>query len=226
MAYFRCTGEGGSPAPVVSEPYIYNVGDVGFNSGHTHTVNTKVRLKGIFGTWDGYGQAFGARANNYNNSAMGFFSLFGGQRCCYYRSGQEKAGEYYANAETSTSMWYTQPIVVECEGQTMSWWLANDPNNVHTLTAESSTVNAGIAPLGIFCVNNTTTTNGWDAFDPVKYMSLFWFEIYENDVLVHKFVPAYNNGQYCLYDEVDQTYIYECNGNYSRLRGSPDIPTT
>ena len=94
------------------------------------------------------------------------------------------------------------------------------------MTAESGIVDSGIAPLGIFGCNRSTANDGWDAWDAARYMVFYWMEIYESDVLVHKFVPSYNNGQYCLYDEVDQTYIYEVNGNYSRLRGSADIPTS
>lgn len=227
MAYYRCTGEGGS-TPIVQEPYIYNTveGGVGFNSGHKHTANTKVRMKASFPTWGGYGQAFGARANNYNNTAFGFFPWFDGLRSCYYRTGQELSGSWFNASEDTTQMFYGVPVILECEGQSASWYVDGFPSDVHTLNASSSNVNAGIAPLGIFCCNNTTTPDGWEAFDAAKYMVFYWMEIYESNVLVHKFVPAYNNGQYCLYDEVDQTYIYECNGNYSRLRGSSDIPTS
>lgn len=228
MAYYRCTGEGGS-TPIVQEPYIYNTVEsgVGFNSGHKHTANTKVRMKASFPTWGGYGQAFGARANNYGYNAFGFFPWFDSLRCCYYRTGQELPGTYfYVTPSDSTQMFYGVPVVVECEGNTASWYSEDDPSNIHSIVAQNATVDAGIAPLGIFCVNNSTVADGWDAFDAAKYMVFYWMEIYESNVLEHRFVPAYNNGQYCLYDEVDQTYIYECNGNYSRLRGSSDIPTS
>lgn len=225
MAYFRCTGEGGSTPTPTMEPYIYNVGEVGFNTDHTHTVNTKVRIKAIFDTWYGYGQVFGARANNYENSAFGFFPWFDGLRPCIYRTRQEKRGSFFDAAADTTQMFYGVPIILDCEGNAATWYPEDEPTNIHTLIAESGTVDAGIAPMGLFCGNNTTTPNGWQYHDAARYMIFFWAEIYESDVLVHRFVPAYNNGQYCLYDEVDQVYKYEVNGNYSRLRGSPDIPT-
>ena len=50
-------------------------------------------------------------------------------------------------------------------------------------------------------------------------MILFWFEIYENDTLVHRFIPAYNDNQYCLYDEVDQVYIYDVVRSGANIRG-------
>lgn len=225
MAYFRCTGEGGAPVPVVAESFISNVGDIWFNSGHKHTANTKVRFKAAFNTWYNYGQAFGARNSISSYNAFGFFPWFDGYRPCYFRTGQEKVGQYYDQAETSASLWYGQPLIVECEGQTCEWYVENIPQVKHSLTAESSTVDNGIAPLAIFGCNRSTVADGWDAWDAAKFMSLYWFEIYESGNLVHRFVPAYNNGQYCLFDEIDEVYKYEVNGNYSRLRGSPDIPT-
>ena len=225
MAYFRCTGEGGSPAPVVSEPYIYNTNEVYFNTGYTHNENTKIRMKATFNTFWSYAQAFGARSGGFGNNAMGFFATFNSSRCCYYRTGQEIAGQYYdASTPDTTTMFYSQPIIIECEGKDCSWYQANNPSRVSSLTASNAQVNAGIAPMALFGGNNATNANGWSPTDPC-YMLLYWFEIYENDTLLHRFVPAYNNGQYCLYDEVDQTYIYAVS-NPSRVRGSDDIPTT
>ena len=210
---------------ISAEPYIYNINDVGFNSGHIHTSNTKVRFKAIINTWNGYGQVFGARADNFRNSAMGFFGWFDGFRPCYYRTGYEAPGTYYNQTETTSSLWYGQPIICECEGNSCTWYRADFPDIVNYINT-SGTVDAGIAPLGIFCCNNTVYSGSWNAHDNARYLTLFWFEIYESDTLVHRFVPAYNNGQYCLYDEVDKNYVYESYGNYANLRGSPDIPTT
>lgn len=225
MAYYRCTGTGGvAPTPVI-EPFLYNAGEVWFNSGHIHTANTKVKFKVILNTWYGYGQVFGARVDNFHTGAMGFFGWFDGFRPCYYRTGNEASGTFYDQAETSTSMWYGQPVIVECTGNSCTWYRPDFPTNIHSVTS-SGTVDGGIAPLAIFGCNVTSTPNAFSAWDASRYMVFYWLEIYESDVLVHRFVPAYNNSQYCLYDEVDQTYIYEVNGNYSRLRGSDNIATT
>lgn len=225
MAYFRCTGEGGSPTPPTAEPFIYNTNYVYFNTGYIHNANTKVRMKATFNTHWSYAQAFGARSGSFGNYALGFFATFNSARCCFYRSGREVPGQYYdANTPDNTAMFYSQPVIVECSGQDCSWYQESNPLRICSLSATGATVDSGIAPLGLFCCNNATSPNGWTPTDPI-YMLLYWFEIYENDTLLHRFVPAYNNGQYCLYDEVDQTYIYEAT-NPSRVRGSDDIPTS
>ena len=226
MAYFRCTGEGGAPVPVVAEPYLYNTDLVYFNTGHTHTANTKVRLKGRFNWCYTYMQAFGARKGSFQTNAFGFFPTFASPRPCFYRTGEEKDGSnYWAGESNTTTMFFDSPVVIECEGNTAEWYKSNDPQTVHTVTASGSTVNAGIAPLALFGCNGANVSGEWWPVDGA-IMVFYWAEIYENDVLVHRFVPAWHSGQYCLYDEVDQVYIYEAAGNYSRLHGSDDIPTT
>ena len=221
MTWFKCMGGGSSPTPPtpVVENYIYNVGNVGFNSGHKHTENTKVVLKAFVDPFTGnYGQVFGARANNYSTGAFGFFGQFSGNRYCFYRTGQEAQGDLVTASEDSTSSPWPDICIFTAFEKTLSWYREIDPLTVKSITANNSTVNSGIAPLGIFCCNNTTTADGWAAFDNNIRIRLYWFEIYESDVLVHRFVPAYNNSQYCLYDEVDETYIYDIvsNGNYMR----------
>lgn len=210
--------------PVI-EPYLYNINNVGFNSGHIHTPYTKVKCKVMTNTWYGYGQVFGARVDTFRTGAMGFFGWFDGYRPCYYRTGSETPGTYYNQTETLSSMWYGQPVIIECTGNSCSWYRPNFPDDVHSITA-TGTVDSGIAPLGIFCCNNSSFPNEWSSHDNAPYLTFYWLEIYENDVLEHRFVPAYNNNQYCLYDEIGETYIYEVYGNYNNLKGSPNIPTT
>lgn len=225
MAYFRCTGEGGAPVPVVAEPYIYNTDLVYFNTGHKHTANTKVRFKGEFNWCYNYFQVWGARSANFRNNAFGFFASFNSPRVCFYRTNVEQTGEYFSGpASDTTTMFYMKPVVVECEGNIASWYAEDDPTNIHGVTATGGTVDAGIAPLGLFCCNSANQADAWWPEDGAV-MKLYWFEIYESGNLVHRFVPAYHNGQYCLFDEIDQVYIFEVYGKYSRLRGSPNIPT-
>ena len=226
MAYFRCTGEGGAPAPAVQEPYLFNLQDVYFNSGVKHTANTKVVFKASFNIASGYGCCFGTGANSFNLGTMCFYPNAEGYRCAFARTGQVAFGSFLDQSPDTTQMFYNLPIIVTCENKTASWYEERDPSDVHSITASSGTVDGGVAPMGIFCCNNSPSTDGWNAIDPVYYMHFFWMEVYESNVLTHRFVPAYNNSQYCLYDEVAQTYIYEVNGNYSRLRGSSDIPTS
>ncbi len=227
MAYFRWTGgNGGTPPTPVQEAYLYNNDLVYFNTGHKHTPNTKIRMKALFNWVNNYMQAWGARSDNFRNNAFGFFPSFAGPRPCIYRTNEEKEGSNYSAASSdTTTMFYMEPVVLECEGQAASWYAESDSTNVHSITATTGTVNSGIAPIAIWGCNAANIADAWWPVDGA-IMKLYWFEIYENDTLEHRFVPAYNNGQYCLYDEVDQAYIYEAAGNYTRLRGSSNIPTT
>ncbi len=227
MAYYRWTGGSGStPTPTPTESYIYNTNWVYFNTGHKHTADTKVRIKGQYNWCSNYMQVFGARNDNFRNNAFGFFSSFNSPLPCVYRTGHEGTGSHYSAASSdTTTMFYQEPTILECTGKTASWYKESEPLNIHSITANDGTIDAGIAPLALFGCNGANITDGWWPIDGA-IMKFFWAEIYEGNTLVHRFVPAYNNGQYCLYDEVEQDYIYEASGNYSRLRGSSDIPTT
>lgn len=223
MAYFRCLGNGGGGGGNTPEGYIYNVNKCAFNTGHVHTANTKIIMKAhLFETVDmtgnGYMAAWGARKSNFANNAMGFFSRFADMKFCYYRTGQEYAGHKFNEAESNTDApFYQTPVILTAEGKTATW------QNVDTLvsksvTAQNSTVNAGVAPLGIFCHNNSGDANGWSPVD-YAYMKLYYFEIYESGDLIKRFVPAFNNNQFCLYDEVGQAYIYDQFNSGASVRG-------
>lgn len=203
----------------VLEKYIYNIDKVEFNTGHKHTPNTKICLKAEFPYNYSYMQAFGARSNNFNNYAFGFFATFANPFPCLYRTHKEQKGSWYAELLTKTdTMFYGFPVILECEGKSASWYRVDDSTNVHELliTDPNCLVDNGIAPLGIFCGNNTTVADSWDAVD-FAYMKLYWFEIYESDVLIHRYIPATNDNKNCLYDEVTETYLYEYRNNNSRL---------
>ena len=222
MAWFDCTGGNGSgPAPTPTyESYIYNLGNQGiaFNTGHIHTANTKVVFKAEIDSWVGqWGQVFGARNGSYRANAFTFFGRANASKYMFTRSGNESAGAT-VESDAATSPWNLVPCIFTAEGQSISWYRETDPLTVRTLTS-SGTVDAGIAPLAIFGCNNANTANGWALGDIIYGLKLYWFEIYESGVLVHRFVPAYDNNQYCLYDEVDHVYNYDVVRSGANVRG-------
>lgn len=222
MAYIRCIGGSGGGGGNTPEGYIYNANKCAFNTGHVHTENTKIIMKAhLFESPDmtgGYMAAWGARKGSFGTNAFGFFSRFADQKFCFYRTSQEASGHKFNEAESNTDApFYQTPVILTAEGKTATW------QNVDTLvskslTASNANVNGGVAPLGIFCHNNSGDANGWSPVD-YAYMKLYYFEIYESGVLEHRFVPAYNNNQFCLYDEVDQTYIYDTFNSGASVRG-------
>lgn len=217
MAYFRC-GENSSSK---IESYIYNIGNCAFNTNHIHTANTKVIFKAEiepFYAPNGYGIVFGARNNTYGANAFGFDCRFGGNRHCFFRTGREQAGDTYEN-QTSSSPWPAfETCIFTAEGNKIEWYRENDNETVRSITASGSTINDGIAPMAIFAGNKSSQSNGWDLTD-YAVMKLYWFEIYENDILIHKFIPAYNNNQYCLYDTITGNYLYDTVNNGANVKG-------
>ena len=203
------------------ESYIYNIGNCGFNTNHIHTADTKIIFKAQiepFYAPYGYGQVFGARSNNYSANAFGFFGRFNGNRYCLYRTGKEQVGDMYDTQSLSAPFLPFVPCIFTAEGNKIEWYNENDIAVVRSITVTGGNINGGIAPLAIFACNKSTQSNGWELTDYVV-MKLYWFEIYENNVLIHRFIPAYNNSQYCLYDEVTQTYSYDTVNNGANVKG-------
>lgn len=222
MTFFRCLGDGGSPAPApVFESYICNIGNsgIGFNTGYKHTADTKIVFKASIDSWTGpsYAQVFGARAGNFRGHAFSFFGRFNYNGYALCRTGAETTGTTI-DVDASASPWNMIPCVFTIDGTTASWYRANDPQTVHSIVGGGSADN-GIAPMAIFGCNNSSTTDGWQFVDGIFAMVLYWFEIYESNTLIHRFVPAYNNSQWCLYDEVDEDYIYDVVSNGANVRG-------
>ena len=163
-------------------------------------------------------EPFPVPAGNKNSNAFGLFHRFNNaRRYCFYRTTVEALGDVVGTSGSTSSPFTTTVCIFTATGNTLSWHPADNPSDVHSITA-SGTVDGGIAPLALWCVNNATGADGWSPGD-YGAMRLYWFEIYESNVLVHRFVPAYNNDQYCLYDEVDQDYIYDVVSNGLYLCG-------
>lgn len=203
---------------IPKESYIYNVGQTAFNTGYIHNANTKVVTKVTVPpcSFGGYANIFGARNGGYGSNSFGFFTRFNDNKFCGYRTGNEKVSDAWSTASSTQLAYYGMPIVITAEGNNFSWYREDDPNTVQSMTA-TGTVNDGVSPMAIFGGNGSNSATGFNVYD-YAVMTLFWFEIYENDTLLHRYIPAYNNNQYCLYDEVEETYLYDVanSGNYIR----------
>lgn len=204
------------------ESYLYPTGQVAINTGHIHTANTKVRFKACFDTcsFTEWGEFFGARKGNYENNAFCFFPCFRARKYGFCRTGQEVVSDFINAGDSSESLpLIFVPCIFEASGKKIEWYSITDPTNVKSITASNANVNEGIAPLALFTFNNATSANGWSADGHTPFCIFYWFEIYEGDVLEHRFVPAYHNDQWCLYDEVDETYLYDLAASGSNLKG-------
>lgn len=220
MPYFRSYPKSSTPTPA-NENYICNIGNngIGFNTGYKHTADTKIAFKASIDSWasPSYAQVFGARAGNFREHAFSFFGRFNYNGYALCRTGAETSGttiEAYASA----SPWNMIPCIFTVVGTTASWYRADEPLTIHSIIGGGSADN-GIAPMAIFGCNNSSATDGWQFVDGMYSMILYWFEIYESNTLVHRYVPAYNNDQYCLYDEVTDTYLYDVISSGVNVKG-------
>jgi len=79
-----------------------------------------------------------------------------------------------------------------------------EANGTTQTVTDNTTSFSGTSNMYIFTVN----TNG-TLFDPKASMKLYYFKIYQNDVLVRNFEPALDeSGVACLYDKVTKQYFY------------------
>ena len=79
------------------------------------------------------------------------------------------------------------------------WVTGGVTNKTYDISGDAHNNNA-TWPLGIFATPNNQSATEWR--NPSK-MKLYSFRIYENDVLVHEYLPYNDNGVPCLYDTVD-----------------------
>jgi len=220
MAWYEVKKGGSSPTPTPSyESYIYNVGKVGFNTGYKHKTTTKIKMKAAIDAISGGWRAiFGYEQGNWRTNAMGF-SIGDSTQLAYMTKNAWNQGDTILAGESSTSSnWTNVPCIFEAVGNAISWYRESDVTTTRSLTTTGTIADAN-GPMGIFIENLSEAVDGWSPSQNSVYMRLFWFEIYESDVLVHRFVPAYNDNQWCLYDEIDETYIYDTIDNGSKLRG-------
>ena len=81
------------------------------------------------------------------------------------------------------------------------YWIANGvTNNTYDISGDAHGNNS-TWPMGIFATPNNQAATTWR--NPSK-MKLFSLRIYENDALVHEYLPYNDNGVPCLYDTVDK----------------------
>ena len=221
MAWIRSNKK--AVAPTTYESYIYNVGYCAFNSGYIHSANTKIKFKAELESWKSGGDwqvVFGSCKDTYRSNAFIFWSRADGTKLGYSRTNYYIQGDEVTASESSTSAnWTFVPCIFTAEGQAIYWYKEDDPATIRSLSAPG-TVDSGFVPIAIFNVNTATTAGGWRTGNgSTGFMKLYWFEIYEDDVLLHRFVPAYHNNQYCLYDEIGNTYIYDTINSGANLRG-------
>lgn len=216
MNYFRCIGGNGGGTKQF-EPYIYNIGRCAFNTNYVPKTNTKIKMKAVpsYASQSSYGYMFSSNPNDHQDTWFGFEARTG--RPYFYRCNINPAvGAWYYNESSNNFLWLYTPQIFEIEGKSARWYREEVPTQINELSLPEVSLNDCISPIALFAKN----------FEPYRFgatdfgmMSLFYFDVYENDNLIHDFIPAYHNDQFCLYDTVEDVYIYDTYSNGQYVRG-------
>lgn len=79
--------------------------------------------------------------------------------------------------------------------------LINEKTDIQNFTYSQHAINL---PMYLFRAN----WNGGLISDHTYEMSIYMCRIWDNGVLARDFKPAFNNGVYCMYDALNDTYYY------------------
>ncbi|MCR5131140.1 MAG: leucine-rich repeat protein [Prevotella sp.] len=182
---------------------LYSISSTGaqaFNTGYTHAANTRVVLhcnvtQDHASNWEAL---LGARLGSYQSNAFCFFSRTDGNDVpCFNRSGNEPRGSGFV---------YGEPIMVECQGQTASWYRCDDLGTPVGSVTTTGTADAGKTPMLLFNLNTSSTEGGVTMDTSPSVMTLYACNIFEGDTHVCEFVPAEYNGVVGLYDRKRKTF--------------------
>ena len=180
--------------------YISSTGAQAFNTGFTHSANTRVEMdcyvvKDHQRTWEAL---LGARLGSYQSNAFCFFSRTDGQDVpCFNRTGEEPRGEGFV---------YFERIKLVCERQTATWYRQSAPNTPAGSVTTTGLVDYGRTPMLLFDLNTSNTDGGVTEDGSRSVMMLYGCKIYEGTALIRDYVPAKYNGTVGLYDRVNKTF--------------------
>ena len=179
---------------ILKTPYLVGNGIGYFNTHHEFTANTRIEFKFMC-----------MHTNDDNRDLTGFgnnkdFWLlveFDNNRMDYY-SGR--------NGESVQNYWYVST-------NKMYDGAFDAKNGSFTFNSDTSVLypTRGIGmEIPIFAVHRTS---GEFTNQMTDMLRLYAFKIYEDDVLVKDYVPAQDsNGITCLYDKVNDEYLYDATG--------------
>lgn len=170
--------------------YLKNTGTQYIDTGYKPTNNTRVVCKVSGFPCTAYSQAvFGTRTSGSASDRFGFIAA---QDTSSYRS------DFYGNnIAFASSVNYDGEFIIDKHGATTTL------NETDTASNTSGSFTAAY-PLFIFGYNT-----GGSLSNVATNLSLFYFKIYESDVLVHDYWPCCDpDGVACLYDRVDRVYLY------------------
>ena len=177
------------PSGYVAVDYIESTQGGGqyINTEYVHRENTKivceVSASSQMGSQPGSAAVFGACKGNQLANAFVFYAKDSFGAVCYQRDAQEDTGEGHTfPCDVRTT--------ITCVRQLAMW---SDSGDNKTIYIPMDKVEGGICPLLIFD-KNTATDTGVKPEGSAAAMRLYSFKIYEDEALVHDFVPCVQEG--------------------------------
>lgn len=194
-------GEDGSLYLMTTPESVKNTSGQYINTGYSGNDNSKYVIDFMLtkAQTSKYPTPFGARsaANAVQNAS---YTHLGNNY--NYTSGYVAWGTIQSTLSFGASAFVGKRATIELSKNMLSYTVDGQKTDIPISgTTVTNTTNVGIfAAIANGSVNSEMYMDG---------MMLFSFEIYENDALVHKFVPALDGSNVaCVYDEVTQEYKY------------------
>lgn len=149
-----------------------------------------------------YQASFGSRRGGAANESFNFFFKFNGQNRPAWTRNAETQG-------SDNSYPYDEWVTLECglDSGLKATWTGETSGKTGSLTSSKNV--AGSVPFALFCLNNYNGYGYNYTGDSPAAMKLKSFKIYEDDALVHDYVPArrISDGTLGVYDVIDDQFF-------------------
>lgn len=192
------------PSTYAPLEYIEGTGTQYINTGYVHKATTRIDIVCELSNCvnQDYGSLFGSRkgTNVYND--FSFYTISGSNLIFIYaRTGKQ--------ISTTNNMLFNEKILISAYDTKCSWYKYGSSTAYGSIT-NTGTIDAGFNNMTLFCINKSTTADGfsWDR-PPVK-AKIYSCKIWDDDgvTLVRDLIPVMRKSdkKIGLYDAVNDTF--------------------
>lgn len=172
-----------------------------FNTGYKYKENSRIEIKFNLSSGATYPTPFGSREDTSGRNPNQTFFSTQGQKVYYAFGNAEVATESVFSSNTD--------VTVYAEKSGLKMYVGNALKYLST----NAFSQAGSYDLWLFVANlaGSPWTSSW------AVMTLYYCKIYEDDTLIHYFLPAVDGSNIpCLYDLITNSYFYnQGSGSFS-----------
>lgn len=206
--YIRYTGD-----------YIKNGTGQGFDTGYAPNPNTKIItiFKVTNSQTTAWPQVFGVRDSTGSDAGSFMFALVSSQ------SNYTNAMSTFGYTKTSLANFGANNLINKVT--TLEVTPSKASFNVNGIKTDFNLNNAGqFSCQSHLCIFGLIAGGSFQSWSTLDNTELYSFQIFENNVLIHDYVPALDsNNVACLYDNVNSDYVYVNNGSVQKGNGGEII---